>query len=271
MKKRNNTWRFLDTGKGSAVFNMAVDETIMHMLAGGVSQPTFRIYGWDPPAITLGYSQEAADHLDVMKCRADGIDITQRPTGGRAVYHDNEIAYSVVASIDDPFFGGTIMETYNSISRLLCKALNELGVNAVLSRGNPGNEKTRHEMKEPCFLSVSRHEITCGGKKIVGSAQRRYRDVFLQHGSILTGSGQEKIADYSKDQVQVQQAANLLKRRATNIQAVTGNECSAAGFKAVLYNVLNDDLDTEVVCSGLSPKEIVSVEQSVQEKVNTIT
>ncbi|MCD6408166.1 lipoate--protein ligase family protein, partial [bacterium] len=36
-----------------------------------------------------------------------------------------------------------------------------------------------------CFSLSSRHDITFKGKKIVGSAQRRNRISFLQHGSIL--------------------------------------------------------------------------------------
>ncbi|NQS91190.1 MAG: DegV family protein, partial [Chloroflexi bacterium] len=42
----------------------------------------------------------------------DGVDITRRLTGGRAVFHKNELAYSVVGSIDDPHFGGNITDTY---------------------------------------------------------------------------------------------------------------------------------------------------------------
>jgi lipoate-protein ligase A len=33
-------------------------------------------------------------------------------------------------------------------------------------------------------MSPSRYELMAGGRKIVGSAQRRVRDTFLQHGSM---------------------------------------------------------------------------------------
>jgi lipoyl(octanoyl) transferase len=36
-----------------------------------------------------------------------------------------------------------------------------------------------------CFVSVSKYEIVSGKRKVIGSAQKRIRDRFLQHGSIL--------------------------------------------------------------------------------------
>jgi lipoate-protein ligase A len=52
----------------------------------------------------------------------------------------------------------------------------------------------------PCFASSARHEIQHGGKKLVGSAQRRYAssalpEVVLQHGSILVGGEHEHLID----------------------------------------------------------------------------
>jgi len=52
-----------------------------------------------------------------------------------------------------------------------------------------------------CFSSTGRYEIKCHGKKLVGSAQRRYaaahgEEVVLQHGSILIGVSTKQMVDY---------------------------------------------------------------------------
>ena len=47
-----------------------------------------------------------------------------------------------------------------------------------------------------CFNSSAKHEVKINGKKIVGSAQRVYKNTILQHGSILTGALHRKIVDY---------------------------------------------------------------------------
>ena len=191
------TRRFLDMGKGSAVFNMALDESLMSRVSAGTSSPVFRVYGWENPSITLGYSQNTDELIDFDQCIADGVDVTRRPTGGRSVYHDSELAYAIAGYVNDPVFGGSIMDTYRAVSMLLCHALRNIGVNAKISRGH-ADTSTDFKTRNPCFLSTSRFEITCGGKKLIGSAQRRFRNVFLQHGSILTGPGQDTIITYRK-------------------------------------------------------------------------
>ena len=76
-------WRFLATGYESGAFNMAVDETLLQGISGGGGEPVFRVFGWNPPALSLGYGQEARKEVDLQKCSRAGIDIVRRLTGGR--------------------------------------------------------------------------------------------------------------------------------------------------------------------------------------------
>ena len=184
-------WRFIDTGVSEAGYNMAMDEAILSSIMKGVSLPAVRLYRWKPAAISLGYSQKASLVLDLEKCTKDNIDVTRRQTGGRAVYHDEELTYSVIGPVDDVYFGGPILDTYKKISGVLCAAIRDIGVDAELSKGSlPSDKKTFH--MTPCFVSTAKYEITVGGKKIVGSAQQRVKGCFLQHGSIITGTSHKK-------------------------------------------------------------------------------
>jgi lipoate-protein ligase A len=49
----------------------------------------------------------------------------------------------------------------------------------------PGRADVTEPLSLPCFAVPTGHEITAGGKKLVGSAQKWTRKGFLQHGSIL--------------------------------------------------------------------------------------
>ena len=50
----------------------------------------------------------------------------------------------------------------------------------------PARSERGEGRKNPlCFASTSWYEIAAGGKKLIGSAQRRWSGHFLQHGSIL--------------------------------------------------------------------------------------
>ena len=121
--------------------------------------------------------------MDEAFCAEKGIDVVHRPTGGRAVLHDDELTYAV-ASNDSACFGDTIYANYKSVSEALCSGFNLLGVPAVLAPETRKASADHSEMDLPCFISPSRYELMVEGRKIVGSAQRRLRRGFLQHGSM---------------------------------------------------------------------------------------
>ena len=227
-------WRFLDTGTGSAMFAMALDEAILNAVGRGDSPPTIRLYGFEPHAITIGYSQQAGKLLDFDACDRAGIDVTRRMTGGRAVFHADEITYSVIGGTDDRWCGGGITETYQAIGIAIRDALAAVGVSAGLSRGVTGRHDGEAGRTAPCFLSTSRHEIMVRGRKIVGSAQRRVGGVFLQHGSILTGPGHRRIADYLRDRRLSAAWAESLERMTT--------DCAAEMSVPVVMDTIKDAL-----------------------------
>lgn len=156
--------------------NMAVDEALLRAFEAGISAtPTLRLYGWSEPTISAGYLQNVAPFLGL------GLPVVRRATGGRAVLHQFEATYSVVAPSGEPPFEGGILEAYSVISRCIVAALRHFGIEAEFSKGS--GAAGRHA--EACFFSPSRFEVLVGGRKLVGSSQRRYKKAFLQHGSII--------------------------------------------------------------------------------------
>ena len=108
----------------------------------------------------------------------------RRPTGGRAVLHDQEVTYSVVmplALADGPH---TITEHYRHIGMALAAALQALGLPVHLVRPQVRAAPTRALASPACFAALARYELSVAGKKIVGSAQKRAQRALLQHGSI---------------------------------------------------------------------------------------
>src|SRR5215510_8965643 len=89
-------WRFLQTGSADAARNMALDEAMLLLHDTGLTPPTLRVYSWDTPTLSLGYAQNAAQDVELAACQQYGVAIVRRPTGGRAVLHDQEVTYSVV-------------------------------------------------------------------------------------------------------------------------------------------------------------------------------
>ena len=177
-------WKLIIDGARDGGSNMSIDASLLEEVEASPEPRTIvRFYGWQTPTISLGRNQKIDRALDTGYCRDNGIDIVHRPTGGRAVLHDDELTYAVISS-DSNVFGDTIYGNYKRVSEALCLGYNRLGVPAVLAPDTRKVADFTDDMDLPCFLSTSRYELMVSGRKIVGSAQRRVRHSFLQHGSM---------------------------------------------------------------------------------------
>ena len=189
MTAAQETWRLLETGASPGDFNMQADAVLLGAVAAGRSPPVLRLYRWEPPAISLGHNQDPRRELDLKRVRSAGIDVVSRLTGGRAVLHWEELTYSVICREGCGRLGASPGAAYREIGRALAAGLRAFGAPVDLHRreAGQGGRSAPEAPKPPCFASTSKWEVTCRGRKLVGSAQRRIRGAILQHGSILTG------------------------------------------------------------------------------------
>lgn len=193
-------------GGHSAPENMRRDARLLERLehqADGAT-PVLRLFGFDPPGITLGHGQRPEQVLDLARCGAECVEWAVRPTGGRAIYHDEEWTYSFACRIADPEWGGSLHDAYARVTRLIHASLARLGVPAerVVSRPRreaPGDgvaSPTRDASRPSCFASTAPHEIELEGRKLVGSAQRRGSGALLQQGSVMLGDSHLKLTEF---------------------------------------------------------------------------
>jgi len=191
------TLLWLDGGNDVAA-HMARDAALLERAAAGaLAAPVLRLFAFDPPGITLGRSQDAAAELDLERLSRAGVRWASRPTGGRAIWHEEEWTFSLAARLSSDGWAADARAAYERTARLLVRALRSLGVPAVLSPGSPraaGPPRARAGATPPCFASTARHELTLDGKKLAGIAQRATRGVLLQQSSLLLGPAHAKLA-----------------------------------------------------------------------------
>ena len=183
-------WRLIDSEPGSASYNMALDEAIAISVRNREAPPTLRLYSWDRPSLSLGCFQKTAD-LDLDYCRQNIIPIVRRPTGGRAILHSDELTYSFSVRTDEEAFSEGLTASYRSISSAFNLAFRKTGIHveSKLQRER-GRVLTRNPL---CFDSSSYGEILLNNRKIVGAAQKRWKDGLLQQGSLPYTCDREKI------------------------------------------------------------------------------
>lgn len=170
-------WRLLIDPPQAPAWNMAVDEALLDGWRAG-DPPIVRLYGWSPAALSLGRFQAA----DELVCPPGAV-VVRRLSGGAAIHHrPDEVTYALVApyALFDPPRPRT---AYLAVHAALTGALRELGVPAPDGAGE-GSRVPRALPRGLCFASATAEDLVVGGRKLIGSAQRRRGAVFLQHGSL---------------------------------------------------------------------------------------
>lgn len=249
-------WRFVDTGARDAASNMALDEALLVMHEAGATPPTLRVYGWCQPTLSLGYAQNTQQEVDLAACHAQGVVVIRRPTGGRAVLHDQEVTYSVVMPLALDDGSHTITEHYRRIGMALAAALQALGLPVHLARPQVRVASTRAPASPACFAALSRYELSVVGKKMVGSAQKRAQRALLQHGSIPLWMDRQRLFQCLR--VPPEHRAALVQAAYTTMGAVNEvapRPVSLAALHEALRQGFGATFGVDLVDMPISPEE----------------
>ena len=160
--------------------NMDIDAQLLEdAISSHQEDAVFRLYGWNPPCISLGRNQDDG-FLDKDFLKKNNIDVVRRLTGGRALLHDNEITYSFICPVEYLENGVHIVSSYKEISQILIDKFKKLGIELDFGTAKP--VKTGFDY---CMLISTGADLCYKNKKLIGSAQCRKNGYILQHGSIL--------------------------------------------------------------------------------------
>jgi lipoate-protein ligase A len=191
--------------------NMALDAALLDR-ARRTGELVLRLYRWSPACLSFGRHEPAGRRYDRARIEALGLDTVRRPTGGRAVWHAQELTYSLTAPLGA--FGG-LREAYLEIHAMLANAVRRMGARVELAR-DPA--RTPGLSAGACFATAVGGELVADGDKLVGSAQLREGGALLQHGSMLLGGDQHLLTELSLGPAQLTRSralAEVLRRPVT--------------------------------------------------------
>jgi len=260
-------WRLLRSGFADGATNMAVDEALAAAVAVGDRPPTLRLYGWRPPAVSLGYFQPLGEGIDLAAIRARGYDLVRRPTGGRAILHADELTYSVCVRQDAIRGGHSTMQSYREISRGIIAGLELLGGQVTLGdadgpRSSAPAEGAAHPI---CFAKTARCDLQAQGRKVVGSAQVRRDGGILQHGSIpITIDLANHIAVMPGGDRRV--ASRVLAGAAMSVSELLGRAVSYEALADAVARGFAEALGVELLEGELSAEERTAAHRLREEK-----
>ncbi len=227
------------SGKRGGQWNMDFDAGLLDAFRKKAFQQKFgenavvwRFYGWDPPAISLGYGQ-SFDAIDTDACKRYRIEVVKRMTGGRAVFHADDFTYSFLAETakSNAFI-------YAGVHEILRLALLQLGVESTFCRSQPDFRK-HYERGESisCFTASARNELQADGRKIMGSAQYRSGNVVFQHGSLMLSERYRELCHFLKNNKKgiLESIQEKLEKSTVSVSELTG---SLPGFSTVADAVM---------------------------------
>ena len=235
--------RVLDRGENSGFTNMAIDEAIaMHAQEIG---PTLSVYCWKPKTVTIGYFQGMTNEVDVEQCKIRGIDCIRRVTGGGAVFHDTELTYSFICTVESGIVSRNILESYKQICNGLIFSLKELGI-------------------ESQFAGIN--DIVSNGKKISGNAQTRKNLAVLQHGTLLLDVDVETMFALLKvpnEKIRDKLISDV-KQRVTSVKQILGREVNFNEAKSAVFKGFEKAFDAKLVPGKLQDCELADAEKIKQ-------
>lgn len=177
-------WRLIPEETMCGPIAMARDEIAAETVASG-GPATVRLYKWEPSTVSLGYGNDA-EIVDREYCADAGIDVTRRPTGGGAIYHDTtgDVAYSIIAPASE--YPGNITECYRQLLEPIFSAFESVGADVGFASG-----ESDPLWEALCYLrglDPAHDLVGPDGRKIAGNAQYRTKDAIIQHGSLTFDS-----------------------------------------------------------------------------------
>ncbi len=259
-------WRLiLEAHPQNGALNMATDEALLREVAARRSPPTLRLYAWSPPALTLGRGQPFAD-ADVAALAADGVTLLRRATGGTAVFHADELSYTVAAPNDEPRLIGGIVESYRGLSAALLYALAKLGLRDAVASAHVearGGPRSPGAVRSPvCFELPADYEITVGQRKLLGSAQMRIKGGILQHGTLPLSGDIARIGDY----LTARPPADRIRAHALTLRDALGRAVAWRDAADALIGGFTATLNLTLIAAPPTPAERRLVDQLVIEK-----
>jgi lipoate-protein ligase A len=236
---RSEEWRFIDTGPMDGPTNMALDEALLTCFDQARSQPVLRLYGWSPPAFSVGKFQQAGEVLDLERCSREGVAVVRRVTGGGCIFHGDELTYSIICSPEHIAGAAGVKESYRRLCGFLLLAYRKLGLSAAFAVDSAEKSDQLGRRTPLCFAGKEEYDITVGGRKLGGNAQRRTRGIIFQHGSIPLRNRLSRMTPFLRgDPPEPERWASSLSDLAPDADEESLKGCLVASFEENLVITL---------------------------------
>jgi lipoate---protein ligase len=231
------TWRLLDSPPMSAADNMALDDVLVELKGVGATPNTIHFLQFRPKAVLVGFHQSVQEEIRTDYCRAHGIDVNRRTTGGGAILFDeSQLGWEVIC--DKSFFGLTLPT--GRLFRALCEpVVTALAILGLKSAFRP------------------RNDIEINGRKISGTGGTESQGAFLFQGTMLVDFDLETMLKSLKIPIEKLKAKEIdsIRERVTCLNWELGYTPSLDAIKQAVQKGFERHLGIRLEAGGLTATE----------------
>ena len=242
-------FRVIDTGIRDGRRQIAFDQALIDARRAGAIPDTIRFLRF-PPTALIGRHQSLSRELRLDHCRAHGIGIVRRITGGGAIYFDEgQLGWSLV------FHRATLGITdLGELARAICEAaaagLSTLGIDA---RYRP------------------RNDIEVDGRKVSGTGGFFDGDVLFYQGTVLIDMDPAKMLAALKvpQEKLARRGLDSAAQRVTSLKALLGTAPPVEAVQDALLAGFAQRLGIEPLRGAITPREEELAARHHDEEIGT--
>ncbi|EEW25322.1 lipoyl protein ligase domain-containing protein [Rhodobacter ferrooxidans] len=241
-------FRVIDTGIRHCRDQMAFDQALIEGHRAGTTPDTIRFLTF-PPSVLVGRHQAISQELNLPACRAAGVGIGRRVTGGGALYLDEgQFGWEIVAN--RVTLG---LPTLAEVARAFCEAaadgMSRLGISA---RYRP------------------RNDIEVEGRKISGTGGFFDDDTIFYQGTVLVamdGARMASLLNIPAAKLARHGQSNAAQRVVTLTELFNGAPPPAAEVKEALLAAFAERLGIDPVWGAILPGEEAAAARIFAEEI----
>ena len=219
------SWRVIDTGLRPPAQNIALNRALLEARAAEEIPSTLRFLRFTASAL-LGYHQSAEQELNLDYCRAHGVAVQRRITGGGAIYFDEtQIGWELYLHQRDV---GT--RDMQAISKRICHA----AATAVSALGIDARYRPRND-------------IEVDGRKISGTGGAFDGDALLYQGTLLIDFDVEKMLRVLRIPAEKlsDKAIASARERVANLKELLGRQPDTATIRQYFVEAFESEFSVE--------------------------
>ncbi|MEZ5954718.1 MAG: biotin/lipoate A/B protein ligase family protein [Hyphomonas sp.] len=242
-------FRMIDTGLRSGRANISLDQAMIDARSAGEIGDTLRFISFEP-CVLVGRHQAVAQEVQLEYCRANGIEVGRRITGGGTIFMNQGVLGWALVCDKRALGTASLAEITQRVCEAAARGLSMLGFPA---RFRP------------------RNDIEVEGRKLCGTGGFFDGDIMIYQGTVLGQlDPQVMLSALNVPRAKLEKRGlDDASKRVVTLKELTGAAPDWAAVKRALAQAFSEDLGITLTPDVMSDAETARADELFQTEIGT--